>query len=128
MSRKNLLANITSEKLTAVNSEDISVSPPKAQSLAFARHGALGAVTRSIDDLAAKADAARDIEARLTAGDAVVELEPSSIDASFVSDRLTQDDEDFQSLVEAIKERGQDSPILVRLHPSAAGRYPCRTP
>lgn len=117
MARKNLLANITEDKLTAVNSGQ---APSQAQATPFARHGAFGAVTRTIDDMAAKA---QDIEARLLAGDTVVELSPTVIDASFMSDRLTSDDADFESLVEAIKERGQDSPILVRPHPTAPGRY-----
>lgn len=85
--------------------------------------GAFGSVVKEIDALAAKADAAREIEARLTAGEIVVELDPSEIDASFIADRLSQDDDEFQALVQAIRERGQDSPILVRRHPSDAARY-----
>jgi ParB family chromosome partitioning protein len=123
MSRKNILASITEEKLTAVNQNASPSPPPRAPASAFASRGAFGAVTRTIDDLAAKAEAARDIEARLTAGETVVDLDPEKIDASFAADRLTQDDEDFQSLVEAMKTRGQDSPILVRPSPIASGRY-----
>jgi ParB family chromosome partitioning protein len=116
MARKNLLANITEDKLTTVNSAPATPAP----AMPFARHGAFGAVTRTIDDLAAKA---QDIEARLVAGEKVVELDPASIDASFIADRLTHDDEAFRTLVEAMQSRGQDSPILVRPHPSAPGRY-----
>jgi ParB family chromosome partitioning protein len=116
MARKNLLASITEDKLTAVNSAPATPAP----AMPFARHGAFGAVTRTIDDLAAKA---QDIEARLVAGEKVVELDPASIDASFIADRLTHDDEAFRLLVEAMQSRGQDSPILVRPHPSAQGRY-----
>jgi ParB family chromosome partitioning protein len=123
MSRKNILANITGAKLTAVNPAEGSATPSKAPPLAFAGRGALGAVTRTIDDLAARADAARDIEKRLTAGEMVVDLDPSTIDGSFVSDRLALDDDDFKDLVEAIRTRGQDSPILVRPHPEAPGRF-----
>jgi ParB family chromosome partitioning protein len=53
----------------------------------------------------------------------VVELDPELVDGSFVSDRLDQDDEAFQELLAAIRERGQDSPILVRPHPADTGRY-----
>ncbi|TXR48891.1 plasmid partitioning protein RepB [Phyllobacterium endophyticum] len=53
----------------------------------------------------------------------VVELDPEIIDGSFVTDRIDDDDEAFQELLAAVKERGQDSPILVRPHPSAPGRY-----
>jgi ParB family transcriptional regulator, chromosome partitioning protein len=117
MARKNLLASITEEKLTTVNST-AAASP--APSTPFARHGAFGAVTRTIDDMAAKA---QDIEARLLAGDTVVDLDPAMIDVSFMADRLAQDDAEFESLVEAIRSRGQDSPILVRPHPTTTGRY-----
>ena len=123
MARKNLLANITEEKLTGVNSLAEGVAMLKTPPLAFAGRGALGAVTRTIDDLAARAEAARDIEARLTAGEVVVDLDPIAIDASFIADRLDHDDGEFQRLLEAIRDRGQDSPILVRPHPVTAGRY-----
>lgn len=53
----------------------------------------------------------------------IVELDPALIDGSFVSDRLDETDEEFQELVSAIREHGQDSPILVRPHPSRSGRY-----
>lgn len=123
MSRKNLLANITEDKLTTVNSVSDPVPAERILPPTFTSRGAFGAVTRSIDDLAAKAEAARDIEARLTAGEVVVDLDPTTVDVSFVADRLSQDDEDFQYLLQAMKERGQDSPILVRPNPSAPGRY-----
>ena len=53
----------------------------------------------------------------------VVELDPELIDGSFVIDRIDDDDQAFQELLAAIAERGQDSPILVRPHPSVSGRY-----
>ena len=53
----------------------------------------------------------------------IVELEPDLIDSSFVSDRLGEDSEEFLALVEAIRLRGQDTPILVRPHPEKTGRY-----
>lgn len=116
MARKNLLASITEEKLTTVNSGASAPTPAPP----FTRHGAFGAVTRTIDDLAARA---QDIEARLVAGEKVIDLDPGAIDSSFIADRLTEDDDAFQSLLEAMRTRGQDSPILVRPHPSAVGRY-----
>ena len=53
----------------------------------------------------------------------VVELDPELVDGSFVSDRIDDDDDAFQDLLVAVKERGQDSPILVRPHPAVSGRY-----
>jgi ParB family chromosome partitioning protein len=114
MARKGILADIT-----ATDSALAVKTPPST----FHSRGAFGAVTRTIDDLAARADAARDIEAKLTAGQTVVELDPLLVDSSFVTDRLSQDDDDYRALLDAIRERGQDSPILVRPHPVEAGRY-----
>ncbi len=116
MSRRGILANLPDEKLTAVNSNPIRERQVRTS-------GAFGSVVREIDALAAKADAAREIEARLTAGEIVIELDPNEVDASFVADRLSQDDAEFQALVQAIRDRGQDSPILVRRHPADEARY-----
>ncbi|MCP8895193.1 plasmid partitioning protein RepB [Shinella daejeonensis] len=125
MARKNVLSSLmdpSKDRLTAVNPPSPEASSQRAP-LTYKGIGALGAVTRSIDALAARADAAREIEARLTAGEAVIELEPSQIEESFISDRLVHSDEQFQELVEAIRVRGQDSPILVRPHPEKEGVY-----
>ncbi len=56
-------------------------------------------------------------------GATVIDLDPALIDNSFVTDRLVDVDAQFQELVEAIRVRGQDSPILVRPHPTREGRY-----
>jgi len=114
MARKGILADITATD---------AAPAAKTPSSSFVSRGAFGAVTRTIDDLAARADAARDIEAKLTAGQTVVDLDPSLIDSSFVTDRLSQDDDDYRALLDAVRERGQDSPILVRPHPAEVGRY-----
>ena len=122
MARKNVLSNLMSvspEKLTPVN----PVQEEQRQHVTYKGIGALGAVTRSIDALAAKADAAKEIEAKLTAGEVVIELEPDQIEESFISDRLAHSDQQFQELVDAMRVRGQDSPILVRPHPSKDGIY-----
>jgi len=124
MARKNLLTGLTSLKLTAVNSDAPSPSAPtRAPGLAFASRGAVGAVTRSIEDLAAKANAAKDLEAKLISGQVIVELDPATVDASFVADRMAQDDGEYQALRDSIAASGQDSPILVRPHPQGQGRY-----
>ena len=126
MSRKNLLSSLTERKLTAVNSAPKEEYPDNSMSPALERNrsrGAFGAITRSIDELAEKAQAAKEIEARLLEGETVVDLDPDTIDVSFVSDRIDDDKEAFEELVEAIRQRGQDSPILVRPHPGVDGRY-----
>ena len=124
MARKNLLLGISENPLTAVNSDDASPARvERAPPLAFSGRGALGAVTRTIDDLSARADAAKGLEARLAAGEIVIDLDPFSVDCSFVADRMLGDDESYMVLREGIRQQGQASPILVRPHPTMNGRY-----
>lgn len=81
------------------------------------RFGAAKSLSASIDELAKQA-------AQKLDGEAIVEIDPSNLDVSFVADRLPEaDDEEYRELLEAIRERGQDSPILVRPHPQTSGRY-----
>lgn len=123
MARKNVLSNLMAPASDKVTSTNPSIEEPARQHVSYKGLGALGAVTRSIDALAAKADAAKEMEAKLTAGEVVIELEPDQIEDSFISDRLVHSDEQFQELVEAMRIRGQDSPILVRPHPEKNGVY-----
>lgn len=123
MSRKNLLSSLTERKLTAVNSAPADGILPSPALERNRSRGAFGAITRSIDELAEKAQAARDIEARLLEGAAIIDLDPDLIDASFVADRMGDDEAAFNELLEAIREHGQGSPILVRPHPGSEGRY-----
>ena len=125
MSRKNLLISLTERKLTAVNSAAATekLAPLTPAMERNRSRGAFGAITKSIDELAEKAQAAKEFEARLLEGETVVELDPALIDSSFVADRMSDDRQAFEELVEAIRQRGQDSPILVRPHPKVDGRY-----
>jgi len=126
MSRKNLLTSLTDRKLTAVNTPPEQTPPSPVLSPAMERNrtrGAFGAITRSIDELAERAQAAKEYEAKLLEGASVVELDPEKIDGSFIADRIGEDEDAFAELVAAMQERGQDSPILVRPHPEHAGRY-----
>ncbi|WP_026621609.1 ParB family transcriptional regulator, chromosome partitioning protein (plasmid) [Ensifer sp. WSM1721] len=63
---------------------------------------------------------AEEIERRLAEGQAVVELDASSIEPSFVQDRMQGD---IDGLLASIREQGQQVPILVRPHPDQPGRY-----
>jgi ParB family chromosome partitioning protein len=120
MARKNLLTGLTEPKLTAVNSDaSLTLRPGPS----FTSRGAVGTVTRSIEDLAARANAAKDLEARLTSGQVIVEIDPSKVDASFIADRVLQDDAEYQALRDSIAQGGQDSPILVRPHPITPERF-----
>ena len=57
-------------------------------------------------------------------GESVVELDPGLVDDSLLPDRIpTTDDPAYDDLVESIAENGQQQPIIVRPHPSRAGRF-----
>lgn len=73
-------------------------------------------MVRSVGDLARQADA-------FLEGEKIVELDPDLIEASFVADRMGDDHEQYTELLQAIREHGQNSPILVRPHPEHSGRY-----
>ncbi len=103
MARKNLLAGISDIQ------DDGTTSSYRVT-------GASKSMIRSVNELARQADA-------FLQGEQVVELDPALIDVSFVADRIGNNEDEFHELLEAIKERGQDSPILVRPHPSEDGRY-----
>lgn len=120
MSRKGLLAGLLEDdEFTAVNSDAPAAPIPTPRS----GRGAFGMMSRAADEMATKVEAAQEIEKKLLAGETVVQLDPDQMDSSFVLDRMEQDDARLHELVEAIKERGQDSPILVRPHPTSENRY-----
>lgn len=105
MGRKNPFANLVAD-----------AKPPSGPVIEYAARGASRTILKSLDEIAARAD-------KLAEGEAIVELEPDLVDPSFVRDRRTDDEREFEELLTAIRERGQDSPILVRPHPEASGRY-----
>jgi ParB family chromosome partitioning protein len=82
--------------------------------------GAVGAMRRSLGQIANAAEQAR---ALVASGAAVVEITPDKLDSSFVRDRLDGEGPEFETLVDAIREVGQRSPILVRPHPKEGDRY-----
>lgn len=97
MTRKNVLKG-----LIEGNAGASPPAPPRPT------RGAIGAVSRSIADLKARA---------------VVELDAAAIDAGGVEDRLDNDTEADASLLRSIQEYGQQVPVLVRPHPQAEGRF-----
>ncbi|GAB0117875.1 plasmid partitioning protein RepB [Acidisoma sp. 7E03] len=134
MARKNLLASLTEKKPAeegegAAPHEAAPAAPPsaptapRAPSSAFSSRGAFGAVTRTIDDLAARAEAARTLEAKLASGEMIVEIDTALIDRSPIADRMEPQDDSYRALRDSIAEKGQESPILVRPHPEVKGRY-----
>lgn len=88
------------------------------------RTGAISAMGTSLKELTEGAKAAVRLREQISAGDTVVELDPGLLDSSMVADRLLVEiDPSFDALVESIRTSGQQVPILVRPHPTSAGRY-----
>lgn len=77
----------------------------------------IGNALREQNDRLGRAD---EIERRLAEGQAVIDLDASQVEASFVQDRMPGD---IDGLVKSIREQGQQVPVLVRPHPDHAGRY-----
>ena len=114
MSRKNPFANLDMSALN--NSENVEAAKPKATKANYAMTGAAKAVVRSIEEMAENTK-------KLMDGETIISLDPNLLDGSFVTDRLSQKDEAYSELLEAIKSQGQLSPILVRPHNEVSGRY-----
>ncbi|OHV18697.1 plasmid partitioning protein RepB [Rhizobium sp. RMa-01] len=104
MARKNLLEGLA-------DMPDENAGAPS-----YPMRGAGRSLVRSLDELAKQAE-------KFLEGEAVVDLDPDVVEVSFVKDRLSEDDEEFRGLVEAIRARGQDTPILVRPHTKIDGHY-----
>ncbi len=110
MARKDVFANITSP----ANSGTERKATP-----GYATHGASRSMISSLSELRDKVAQAE----QHTSGEAIIELDTELLDSSFVADRMGTDDLAYVELLEAIRERGQDTPILVRPHPTSDGRY-----
>lgn len=110
MARRDVFANITAPRT------DQAERKAKPE---YAAKGASRSMISSLNELAEKAALAE----QNLAGELVVEIDPADLDGSFVSDRMGEDDAAYTELVEAIRDRGQDTPILVRPHPSSGGRF-----
>src|SRR5262249_44007557 len=113
MSRKGLLAGLIDSKLPSGNSElkdvaQVEEMRPTAGPLPAFGGGAIGAVSRSIEQIKSQA---------------ITELDPALIEASPISDRLSISSQDHADLADSIREHGQQVPILVRPHPEKPGRY-----
>jgi ParB family transcriptional regulator, chromosome partitioning protein len=127
MARKGIMSGLlddtTAPEFTAVNSgaKTPTPTPPLETS---GRRGAFGMMSRAADEMASKVAAAEEIEKQLQNGTHIIELDPNDLETSFVVDRLEDDDDtSLQELIAAIRERGQDTPILVRPSPTAEGKY-----
>jgi ParB family transcriptional regulator, chromosome partitioning protein len=120
--RKNLLSALLEDELTAVNSETNGnmVNGEGSPHRSTARGGAVGAMSRSLHQISIERE---ELEARIAAGQNVIDLDPTLIDGSFIPDRMEAPDDGHSALLESIREYGQQVPILVRPHPNSRGRY-----
>lgn len=106
----------------------LDIDPPAPQVLKAnppqrASSGAVKAMALSLGGLTREVEEARRLRESLESGDHVSEIAADLIDASFVSDRLEQDQAQFQELVESIRNSGQLVPVLLRPHPEQPGRF-----
>jgi len=118
MSRKDAIDTLFLKKPPATQKAGADPSTPRV------RTGAISAMGSSLQEMAEGAKAAARLQQQLASGEAVVSLDPSTIEWSTIADRLpTEIDPSFDQLVASIAENGQQVPILVRPHPEDAGRY-----
>lgn len=99
---------------------------PRPDAVPRAASGAVKAMGLSLSSITREAEEARVLRQALEEGERIVPIDTDRIDASFISDRLSdedRDDPDFETLVESIRDSGQQVPILVRPHPSMPGRF-----
>jgi len=111
MARKDLLASITASLVEDQQAHSLSGARSE-----YAKRGASRSMMQSLDELAENS-------IRMLDGETVVSLDPSSLDGSFITDRIGEDDEAYLELREAIRHSGQSTPILVRPHPDDPRRY-----
>jgi ParB family chromosome partitioning protein len=86
--------------------------------------GAVRAMGLDLSRLQDEAKRAEVLERESRNGQAVLEIDPASVDPSFAEDRIARtSDADYRRLVESMGASGQQVPILLRPHPEADGRY-----
>jgi ParB family chromosome partitioning protein len=129
MARKNLLAGLTDFELPAGNSSKDALASAADETVVdrhprtFGQSGAIGAVTRSIEQLKSQIGEAKNLQLQLAAGHTVVEIDPTLVERSFVVDRMARTLEEDSAFAENIRDQGQLVPILVRPHPTTSGRF-----
>ena len=101
MARKNLLKGLMEqpEKLK---------SEPKSDSAPRYKKGAIGAVSKQIEELKSRS---------------IVELDPFAIKAGGLSDRLEHDEPDHKILMDSLQTYGQQVPVLVRPDPENENEF-----
>jgi ParB family chromosome partitioning protein len=102
-------------------------SLPQAGEPGRTSSGAVKAMGLTLSSITREAEEARALRQALEEGERIVALDTDHIEASFVNDRLSdeeRDDPDFLALVDSMRDSGQQVPILVRPAPVADGAGP----
>lgn len=102
-------------------------SLPQAGEPGRTSSGAVKAMGLTLSSITREAEEARALRQALEEGERIVALDTDRIEASFVNDRLSdeeRDDPDFLALVDSMRDSGQQVPILVRPAPVADGAGP----
>jgi ParB family chromosome partitioning protein len=124
MSRKNVFDLDTDNAVGVESSPRVLVERPLLGLDRPPRQAApLGAISQSLGTINVKVRNAERIEKALAEGLTVVELDPGTIDRSFVADRMEIPEDQRRAFVDAIRENGQQVPILVRPKPGQSGRF-----
>lgn len=129
MSRKQIFANLANN--TSEQGEGASERPRQrvrpilgaALSGGEMNNSPVGMLGQSLTEASERSKRAEEIEKKLAEGLSIVSLNPEDIDPSFIPDRMPSTPADDAGLVEAIREQGQQVPILVRPHPDKPGKY-----
>ncbi|AFL50772.1 ParB family chromosome partitioning protein [Sinorhizobium fredii] len=123
MARKNLIGISDSPAAPLEGERPVVERPIAGLAPGHRTNGLVGGITRSLTNITQKVERAEELERQLAQGHAIVELDPATIDASFVIDRLGVTPEAQAALVQQIRDHGQQVPILVRPHPEFENRY-----
>jgi len=106
MSRKDLMKGLMDDTPPAPSQTRVNTAKPRYSK------GAIGAVSRSIDDLKRRA---------------VVEVDARMIDGAGLKDRLDSDDAGLAELAASIAEYGQQVPVMAAAVSRRCGSWACRS-
>ena len=123
MARKNLIEAVERNAAATPSTETPPARPLAGLGSPLKASGAIGGISKTLGSINSSVERAREIEAQLLQGAAVIEIDTDLIDSSFVSDRLGLDPRQLDELADQIREHGQQVPVLLRPHPAREGRY-----
>ncbi|MGV1754532.1 plasmid partitioning protein RepB [Agrobacterium sp. CG674] len=129
MSRKEIFANLGGKGTEAADGSPERARPRIRPILGSPElvtdviNSPVGMIGQSLNEVSERSKRAEEIERKLAEGLTIVSLDAKDVDPSFIPDRMPSSLEADAGLIEAIREQGQQVPILVRPHPEHPGRY-----